>query len=174
MRYRELSADVVVVGAGIAGLRAALAASGRGVSVLLVSKGVAASPAVIGFNAPVGVGDSGEVFFRDTCVGGGGLNDCALAGLLTGQAVGVLSEFESLGFSFDRESAAYDLLRLWAAVASLGGISPITRVGEYGMMREELVRRRSKKCWGNGVGLVARSASYLRAFGGGSARDRIW
>ncbi|NMA45107.1 MAG: FAD-binding protein [Lentisphaerae bacterium] len=146
MRFRELTADVVIVGAGIAGLRAALAASGRGASVLLVSKGAAASPAVIGFNAPVACGDSAELFFRDTCVGGGGLNDRELARLLTGQAVEVLREFEGLGFSFDREDAAYDLLQpLGCSCPRLVHQSNHTGSASMALMREELSRRQVKE-----------------------------
>ena len=46
--------DVLIVGGGIAGLRAALAAVETGAKVAIVAKGRGASPDVMGFNAPIG------------------------------------------------------------------------------------------------------------------------
>ena len=176
MRYREFTADVVVVGAGIAGLRSALAASGRGVSVLMVSKGAAASPAVIGFNAPVGAGDSGDLFYRDTSAGGGGLNDRELARLLTGQAVGVLREFEALGFSFDREGSAYDLLQpLGCSCPRLVHQSNHTGSATMAMMREELLRRQVKECSGvTALDLLCDRHRVCGLLAADPLRDEIW
>ena len=59
--------DVLILGGGLAGWSAALAAAERGASVTLTEDGMGASPWVHGFNAPcVREGDSSEVFLKDT------------------------------------------------------------------------------------------------------------
>lgn len=99
---QEIQTDVLVIGAGIAGLRAGLAARCAGASVLIVSKGPAASPGVIGLNAPVGEGDSAQSFFDDTYKGGFEIGDPALVRLLVESAAAAAGGMESLGARFDR------------------------------------------------------------------------
>lgn len=106
------STDVLVVGAGIAGLTAALAASEAGASVRLVAKSeVCASDHLLGFNAPVGEGDSAQLFFDDTMRGGGYRNDPALVRLLTEGSCETVKILEDMGLSFDRDGEKYDLLK---------------------------------------------------------------
>ncbi|MDR0901290.1 MAG: FAD-binding protein [Opitutaceae bacterium] len=107
---QEMQTDVLVIGAGIAGLRAGLAARRAGASVLIVAKGVAASPGVIGFNAPVGPGDSARAFFEDTYKGGLEIADPALARLLVENAAAEAGAMEALGVRLDRvEGGAWHL-----------------------------------------------------------------
>lgn len=108
---RRLQTDVLVIGAGIAGLRAALAAHTGGASVLVVAKGPAASPGVIGFNAPVGSQDTPRQYFVDTWNGGLGLGAPELARLLTTHAVDAVTDLEALGIAFDRQGTGYHLLK---------------------------------------------------------------
>ncbi len=104
--------DVLVVGAGIAGLTAALAAQEDGASVRLIAKSeVCASDHLLGFNAPVGEGDSAELFFDDTMRGGGQLNAPALVRLLTEGSRETVKILEDMGLSFDKEGNGYDLLK---------------------------------------------------------------
>jgi succinate dehydrogenase/fumarate reductase flavoprotein subunit len=108
---RKLQADVLVIGAGIAGLRAATAALACGVSVVVVAKGPMASAGVIGFNAPVGAQDAPSVYYHDTWRGGMGLGDPRLVRVLAAQAADAVAEMEALGLAFTRQAGAYQLLR---------------------------------------------------------------
>ncbi|MDF9834227.1 fumarate reductase (CoM/CoB) subunit A [Ereboglobus sp. PH5-5] len=101
---QEIQTDVLVIGAGITGLRAGLAARCAGASVLIVAKGAAASPGVIGFNAPVGPDDSVQSFFEDTFKGSIELANPALVRLLTENAAAAAGGMESLGMRLDRTS----------------------------------------------------------------------
>src|SRR5262249_60487857 len=69
--------DVLVVGGGAAGLRAAIAAKHAGATVALISKvhPLRTNSAIAqgGLNAPLGKNDSPESFAQDTFVAGGGL-----------------------------------------------------------------------------------------------------
>lgn len=108
---REMEADVAVIGAGIAGLMAAVAASGHGASVVVLSGSASASPAVIGFNAPVGGDDSIERFTQDTRKGSGELGDSGLIEVLSAGATDIVKELEGYGLVFDRSGKEYDLLQ---------------------------------------------------------------
>jgi succinate dehydrogenase / fumarate reductase flavoprotein subunit len=101
--------DVLVIGAGGAGLRAAIEAAQQGMSVGLVCKsllgkahtvmaegGVAAS---LGNVAP---DDSWETHFRDTVVGGKMLNNWRMALLHAREAPERVTELERWGALFDR------------------------------------------------------------------------
>ena len=66
MAFETIKTDLLVLGGGVAGLRAAVAAAEKGVSVLLVSKGGCASPEIMGLNAPILPEDSAEL--PDFCV----------------------------------------------------------------------------------------------------------
>ena len=83
----ELSADVVVVGSGAAGMTVALTAARYGRRVLLLSKedlGGGATPlAQGGLAAAIGPGDSPARHGSDTLVAGAGLCDLAAVSALT-------------------------------------------------------------------------------------------
>ena len=84
-----LSADVVVVGSGFAGLVAALEAATAGASVLVVEKMRAAGGNSIlsdGGFAALGQGDSTELFYQDLLRAGQGLNRPLLARTLVESA----------------------------------------------------------------------------------------
>src|SRR5215813_7352306 len=101
--------DVLVVGAGGAGLRAAIEAAEQGASVGLVCKSllgkahtVMAEGGVAAALANTDTRDSWKVHFRDTMRGGKLLNDWRMAQLLAQEAPARVIELESWGALFDR------------------------------------------------------------------------
>ena len=101
--------DVLVIGAGGAGLRAAIEASAQGVSVGIVSKAllgkahtVMAEGGIAAALAHVDDRDSWEVHFTDTMRGGQYLNDWRMAQLHAQQAPDRVRELEEWGAVFDR------------------------------------------------------------------------
>ncbi|MFI5169614.1 MAG: FAD-dependent oxidoreductase, partial [Vicinamibacterales bacterium] len=101
-------ADVVVIGAGVAGLSVANALAGRRVD--LVARGpvghTGSSPwAQGGIAGAVGAGDSPSLHARDTLAVAGELGDAAAVARLTSDAPERLRELVSLGARFDRDGA---------------------------------------------------------------------
>jgi succinate dehydrogenase / fumarate reductase flavoprotein subunit len=101
--------DVLVVGAGGAGLRAAIEAAARGASVGLVCKSllgkahtVMAEGGVAAALAHVDDKDTWQVHFRDTMVGGKMLNNPRMAELHAQEAPDRVRELEAWGAVFDR------------------------------------------------------------------------
>ena len=100
-----LDTDVLVIGGGLAGLRAAVAARAAGARVVQAFHGRGASQYIIGFNAPVGHADprdGPEAYYEDTMAGGYAINDPALVRLLAEGAVPALRELEAIGVPFAR------------------------------------------------------------------------
>ena len=91
--------DVLVIGGGLAGWRAAEAAVAAGRSVALVANGSGNSPDIHALNVPVGPGDSVELFVEDTLKSGGGACDPALVEVLCRESVKLADEFP-----FDRNA----------------------------------------------------------------------
>lgn len=105
-----LDTDVLVIGGGIAGLRAATSARAAGARVAQAFHGRGASQYIIGFNAPVGHADPRdcpEAFFEDTIAGGYAINDRALVRLLAEGAVPALRELEAIGVPFARDGGKF-------------------------------------------------------------------
>ncbi len=108
-RYESHLHDVLVVGAGGAGLRAAIEAAATGCSVGLVCKSllgkahtVMAEGGVAAALANTDPRDSWKVHFRDTMRGGKMLNDWRMAQLLAQEAPARVVELEGWGALFDR------------------------------------------------------------------------
>lgn len=89
--------DVLVIGGGLAGWRAAEAAVQCGCSVTLVANGAGNSPHIHALNCPVWPEDSADRMFADTLSSGHGTNDPALVRVLCEGAVRLRDEF-----AFDR------------------------------------------------------------------------
>ena len=104
MDFRTISTEVLVIGGGVAGLRAAVAAAELGTEVAIVSKPSCASPEIMGFNAPVMPGDSKELYFSDIEQSGYGINDSRLAMVLSEHVLDEVTYLEGLGLEFDRDA----------------------------------------------------------------------
>ncbi|HET9985044.1 MAG TPA: fumarate reductase/succinate dehydrogenase flavoprotein subunit [Longimicrobiales bacterium] len=109
MDYQTHSYDVLVIGAGGAGLRAAIAASAVGATVGLVCKSllgkahtVMAEGGVAAALANVDDRDSWRVHFADTMRGGQYLNNWRMAELHAREAPARVRELEAWGALFDR------------------------------------------------------------------------
>src|SRR6059058_484040 len=108
-RFETHSYDVLVVGAGGAGLRAAIEAAEQGVSVGLVCKSllgkahtVMAEGGVAAALANTDARDSWKFHFRDTMRGGKMLNNWRMAQILAQEAPARVIELEAWGALFDR------------------------------------------------------------------------
>ncbi|HLZ75870.1 L-aspartate oxidase [Phenylobacterium sp.] len=96
---------VLVVGAGLAGLSAALAAAPRRVLVLTdapLSEGCSSAWAQGGMAAALSDGDSAGRHADDTVAAGAGLVDAAMARLLTEEGPAAVRALAALGAPFDR------------------------------------------------------------------------
>ena len=107
--YETIEHDVLVIGAGGAGLRAAIAAAEAGVSVGLVCKSllgkahtVMAEGGVAAALANVDDRDNWRVHFADTMRGGQYVNNWRMAELHAKEAPARVNELEAWGAVFDR------------------------------------------------------------------------
>jgi len=124
--------DVLVIGAGGAGLRAAIEASGRGARVGLVCKSllgkahtVMAEGGIAAALAHVDPQDGWETHFRDTMKGGSFLNHWRMAQLHAQEAPERVRELEEWGALFDRTPDGRILQRAfgghtWKRLAHVG------------------------------------------------------
>ncbi len=107
--YETVETDVLVLGAGGAGLRAAIAAAEAGARVLIVCKSllgkahtVMAEGGVAAAMHNVAYQDSWEVHFADTVKGGKLINDWRMAEIHTKESPERVLELERWGAVFDR------------------------------------------------------------------------
>ncbi len=99
--------DVLIIGGGLAGWRAAEAAVKAGASVALVANGAGNSPDIHALNVPVGPGDSVALFIEDTLRSGRGACDPALVETLCRESVALADEFP-----WDRKpDGSFDMLQ---------------------------------------------------------------
>ena len=110
--YERHEFDVLVIGAGGAGLRAAIEASARGASVGLVCKSllgkahtVMAEGGMAASLANADDRDDWQTHFRDTMRGGKMLNNWRMAQILAQEAPERVRELESWGAVFDRTAS---------------------------------------------------------------------
>src|SRR3954470_11377283 len=111
-KYQTFEYDVVVVGAGGAGLRAAIEASALGARTALVCKSllgkahtVMAEGGIAAALASADSRDSWQVHFRDTMRGGKLLNQWRMAQLHALEAPERVRELQEWGAVFDRTQA---------------------------------------------------------------------
>ncbi len=104
----EASADVVVVGTGVAGLTAALTTASAGLSVLLITKGRAEEASTQWAQGGVAVvrderdpGDSVAQHIDDTLVAGAGLSDPAAVQLILTEGPAAVQRLIDRGAHFD-------------------------------------------------------------------------
>jgi len=113
MESETYKTDVLVIGSGGAGCRAAIETSKYNLSVLIVSKGLSfksgcTTLAEGGYNAAFGAvdcEDSPEAHFEDTLKGGAYLNDPKLVRILVNESSERLIELETYGALFDRQES---------------------------------------------------------------------
>ncbi len=109
MDYKTIMCDVLVVGAGGAGCRAAIEASTHNLDVIMLSKELLGKAhtamAEGGYNVSLGnvdPDDDPETHFKDTIVGGNYLNNQKLAEILVRDAPQRIFDLEDMGAVFDR------------------------------------------------------------------------
>ena len=107
--FEEKKYDVLVIGAGAAGMRAAIAASNEGATVCLVSKSLLGKAHTVmaegGAAAALGNADERDnwkVHFRDTIKGGKHLNNWKMAKIHAEESPERILELEKWGAVFDR------------------------------------------------------------------------
>lgn len=102
---RQVSFDVIVIGSGAAGLRAALSVRAAGLSVCVVSKGSPGKSTCTGFSAGVMAGSPGgeirDTHLEHTLTAGRGLNESNLAAILVEEAPCRLDELMRWGIHAD-------------------------------------------------------------------------
>src|SRR6202142_4229395 len=108
-QYETHSHDVIVIGAGGAGLRAAIEAAASGVKVGLICKSllgkahtVMAEGGIAAALANVDERDSWKVHFADTMRGGQYMNNPRMAQIHAQEAPACVRELEAWGAVFDR------------------------------------------------------------------------
>ena len=108
-----LETDVLIIGAGGAGLRAAIEADVKGLKSIIVSKGCLPSgctPYAMGaMQVACDSRDSTNLHFRDTIEGGAFINNQKLVKVLVDEAVDRVFDLEKFGTEFQREKGTYKL-----------------------------------------------------------------
>lgn len=113
METRIIKSDVLIIGSGGAGCRAAIEISNNCLNPLIVSKGLSfrsgcTGMAEGGYNAAfafVDEEDTKDIHFKDTIKGGSYLNDSKLARILVDEATDRLIDLEEYGALFDRQDS---------------------------------------------------------------------
>lgn len=110
---------IIVIGAGVAGLSAALAVAGRGRDVTLVTKSRLVESntyhAQGGIAAAIFADDDPKLHAADTIAAGHGLCDPKAVDILTREGADRVREFAKLGVRFDRDAQGHILRGLEAA-----------------------------------------------------------
>src|SRR4026208_195182 len=147
-QYETFQHDVLIVGAGGAGLRAAIEAANTGARVGLVCKSllgkahtVMAEGGVAAALANVDDRDNWRVHFADTMRGGQYMNDWRMAELHAQQAPDRVRELEEWGAVFDRTKDGYISQRNFgghryprlAHVGDRTGLEMIRTLQDYGI-----------------------------------------
>lgn len=110
----EASADLVVVGSGVAGLTAALDARALGLRVVVVTKDAADEGSTRWAQGGVAVvlgdvpGDSVEAHVADTLAAGGGLNDVAAVRAVVSAGPAAVARLRARGTRFDGRGGRLD------------------------------------------------------------------
>ena len=113
MKIKTISTDVLIIGSGGAGSRAAIEVDDAGLKPLIVSKGLSfrsgcTGMAEGGYNAvfkTVDKDDSIEAHIKDTLKGGSYLNDEKLVNILVNESPKRLIDLENYGALFDRQES---------------------------------------------------------------------
>jgi L-aspartate oxidase len=110
----QIFTDVLVIGGGVAGARAALAAASRG-DVIVLGKDAAGQSSSAwaqgGIAAAIGPDDRPDAHAADTLEAGGGSNDPAAVAILADEAPAEVARLRSWGMRFDTDGERLDLGR---------------------------------------------------------------
>ena len=114
---QTIETDVLILGSGAAGLRAAIEARKLGVEVLMVSKstiGLSNNTAISGSGIAAGTGwrvptDSPALHFKDTIIGGRYMSNQRLVEVLTQEIGQVVLELESFGVRFRKQGEIFHM-----------------------------------------------------------------
>ncbi|MDW8403220.1 L-aspartate oxidase [Chloroflexus sp.] len=110
---RDRYVDVLVIGAGAAGLTAALAAAARGARVFVLARGSLPESnsawAQGGIAAALDPSDSPGIHVADTLTAGAGLCDAAAVAALAYEAPALMRELAALGVPFERDADQFAL-----------------------------------------------------------------
>jgi succinate dehydrogenase / fumarate reductase flavoprotein subunit len=138
--------DVLIIGAGLAGQRAALAAAREGVSVAIMSKvhpvrshSVAAAG---GINAAISVDDDWRSHAYDTVKGADYLGDQDAIEVMCSEAPGEVMELEHMGVTFHRNEKGEMDLRAFggASVKRTAYVADITGQAMLHVLYEQLMK----------------------------------
>jgi fumarate reductase (CoM/CoB) subunit A len=127
----HIRTDVLIVGTGGAGMRAAIEAHRQGVEVTILAKGPirATHTRMSGgrFNAMSGHNpiDNTDIFFNDTISGGSGINNRVLTRILVEEAMDRAYDLESWGLVWERKGASEYLM------TGSGGGTQLRMLGSY-------------------------------------------
>lgn len=113
--HQTIDTDVLVLGSGGAGLRAAIEARKHGAGVLLLSKsriGLGSNTAISGSGIAAGTGwrepaDSPEAHCRDTIIGGRHINNQRLVEVMTRESGRQVMDLASFGVTFRKKGEAF-------------------------------------------------------------------
>ncbi|MCL2157467.1 MAG: fumarate reductase subunit A [Methanobrevibacter sp.] len=113
MESKIIQSDVLIIGSGGAGCRAAIEVSKHGLNPLIVSKGLSfrsgcTGMAEGGYNAAFAFVDSEDtkkIHYNDTIKGGSFLNDSKLVKILVDESPDRLIDLEDYGALFDRQES---------------------------------------------------------------------
>ncbi len=125
----EVTADLVVVGSGVAGLTAAIEARELGLRVVVVTKDAADAGSTRWAQGGVAVvladghepGDTVERHVADTMAAAGGLADAAAVAAILTDGPSAVARLRELGARFDRVADPHDARRGVLALAREGG-----------------------------------------------------
>jgi fumarate reductase (CoM/CoB) subunit A len=115
--FKTYETDVLVVGGGLAGLRAALSARQAGAKVLIVGKrqigrsgsSVNTTGGYAAVMSDLNADDDEKLHFIDTIIGGGCVNDRRLVRALANDATARLKELLEIGAEFRSQNGQYHL-----------------------------------------------------------------
>jgi succinate dehydrogenase / fumarate reductase flavoprotein subunit len=120
--YDIIDCDVLVVGAGGAGMRAAIAAADAGCTVMVVTKSLLGKAHTVMAEGGIAAGignvdpeDSWEVHFADTMLGGQLLNNWHMVELYAHEVIDRVLELERWGGLFDRTEDGRIMQRAFGA-----------------------------------------------------------
>ncbi len=110
--------DVLVIGAGVAGMRAAVAAQNSGAHVILAVKGTVGTSGASCYTVTEASGfgvadgrrcaeDSPDVHYADVMRAGHGMCDPDVVRTLVEEAIGTVQELEAFGVEFEKENGDY-------------------------------------------------------------------